>query len=300
VEELKCLHLIRYPAFETIKIIYEALVNYLQIPVHQGQDKSYDFRFDDFIRNFKLGAHQALYSLQALESDGWIEYNEKAFTPATLVFTTSKQLLYEFYKSHPEYEATLISLLRAYEGIFDFPAFVSEVLIAKLLRKNEKEVKEELLRLTSFGIIRYTAQNDAPQLIFRKNRVVVSDLQMNLSQYYSRKEVFVQRVQKMICYIQTSSCRSLFIGHYFGDEEGAECGVCDNCLAKKKLFFSSEEFTNIATAITQHLSQKPLSADNLFIELRSVEKEKAWQVLQFLQAEKKVQVSADGNLHNRQ
>ncbi|MDQ6608408.1 MAG: DEAD/DEAH box helicase, partial [Bacteroidota bacterium] len=102
LEELESLHLVRYPSFEIIQSVYEALVNYLQIPIHSGQDKSFNFRFEDFIRNFKLAAFPALYSLQALETSGWIEYNEKAFTPSTIVFTTSKNLLYEFYKSHPE------------------------------------------------------------------------------------------------------------------------------------------------------------------------------------------------------
>lgn len=297
VEELAALHLTRYPDFETIKKVYEALVNYLQIPLHQGQDVSYNFRFDDFIRNFKLNVHQALYSLQALESDGWIEYNEKAFTPSTVVFTTSKILLYEFYKSHPEHEVLLTSLLRAYEGIFDFPAFTSEVLMAKLVRKEEADVKEDLKKITAYGIIRYTPQNDAPQIIFRKGRVAAADLQMNLSQYHKRKEIFMQRVQKMIQYLQTSFCRSGYISHYFNDEESMDCGVCDNCLAKKKLFFSSEEFTAIATAITHHLSQKPLTADALFLELSPVKKEKAWQALQFLQAEKKVSATTDGILY---
>ncbi|HEY0041376.1 MAG TPA: ATP-dependent DNA helicase RecQ, partial [Flavisolibacter sp.] len=97
VEELENLHVNRYPPFETIKQVYDALGNFLQIPVHNGQDKSYNFRFEDFVRNFKLNTHQALYALQAMESDGWIEYNEKNFTPSTLGFTTSKEGLYAFY-----------------------------------------------------------------------------------------------------------------------------------------------------------------------------------------------------------
>ena len=76
IEELEAMHTVRYPSFETIKLIYEALVNFLGIHVNDGQDRSYPFRMDDFVRNFKLNVHQALYSLQSLESDGWIAYNE--------------------------------------------------------------------------------------------------------------------------------------------------------------------------------------------------------------------------------
>jgi ATP-dependent DNA helicase RecQ len=296
IEELQGLHLVRYPSFPIIQLVYEALVNYLQIPVHSGQDKGFNFRFDEFIRNFKLGAHQALYSMQALESDGWIEHNEKAFTPATLVFTTSKNLLYEFYKSHPEYETTLTTLLRTYEGVFDFPAFVSESVLVKLLRKDEDEIKSELQKIGSYGIICYTAINDAPQLTFRKNRVATSDLKINFTAYKKRKEVFITRVQKMVEYMAAPSCRSYFISHYFGDKGAKECGVCDNCLLKKKNAISSEEFNLIATAILSRLSQTKINAAELIIELKTVKQEKAWEVLRFLQAENKINITTEGLL----
>jgi ATP-dependent DNA helicase RecQ len=296
IEELEGLHLIRYPSFEVIKTVYEALVNYLQIPVHSGQDKSFNFRFDEFIRNFKLPAQQALYSMQALESDGWIEYNEKAFTPATLVFTTSKNILYEFYKSHPEYEITLTTLLRTYEGIFDFPAFVSESLLVKLLRKGEEEIKSELQKIGSYGIIRYTTINDAPQIYLRKDRVATSDLKINLAAYNKRKEVFTSRVKMMVQYIALTTCRSYCISHYFGDEGAKECGVCDNCLLKKKNVLSTDEFNLIAAAILLQLSQTKMNATELIGELKTIKKEKAWKVLGFLQAENKISTTTDGLL----
>lgn len=296
IEEAEALHLTRYPSFEIIQSVYEALVNFLQIPVHSGQDKSFNFRFDDFIRNFKLPAHQTLYSMQALESDGWIEYNEKAFTPSTLVFTTSKSLLYEFYKSHPEHETTLTTLLRTYEGVFDFPAFLSEGLLAKLLRKNEEDIKTELQKISSYGIIRYTSVNDAPQIIFRKNRVATADLKINLIAYNKRKEIFIGRVKKMVQYISSPACRSYVISHYFGDAGAKECGVCDNCLLKKKNALSTDEFNSIAAAILFRLSQTRVNATVLMSELKTIRQEKAWEVLRFLQAENKVSTNTEGLL----
>lgn len=298
VEELEGLHLNRFPTFPLIQSVYEALANYLQIPVHQGEDRSYNFRFDNFVRNFGLNVHQALYALQALESDGWLEYNEKNFIPSTLVFTTTKQGLYEFYNSHPEHETILTTLLRTYEGIYDFPVFISELMIAQLLREEEKKVREQLLKITSFGIIRYTPQNDEPQIILRKNRVAARDLQFNIVQYHQRKEQFIQRVKTMVAFLQTKACRSYFISHYFGDEKAKECGICDNCLAKKQKDLTAEEFAAIASSIKLHLAQKAVTADQLMAALPSIQKEKTWKVLQFLQAEKQVSVGSSGILQN--
>ncbi|HEU4902006.1 MAG TPA: DEAD/DEAH box helicase [Flavisolibacter sp.] len=299
VEELEELHITRYPTFETMQTVYDALVNYLQIPVHTGQDRSYNFRFDEFVRNFRLNVHQALYSLQALESDGWIEYNERNFIPSTLVFTTRKEALYEFYRSHPEHEELLTTLLRTYEGIYDFPVFISEPVIAKLLREDEQKIKEQLQRITSFGIIRYTSQNEEPQIVLRKNRVATKDLQINLKQYQQRKEQFVQRVKTMVAYLKATSCRSRFISSYFGDEAAKDCGSCDNCLAKKQTEFTAGEFASIASAIKLHLAQKAVTAEQLVAALPAVKKEKTWKVLAFLQAEKQIAADSQGFLQNK-
>ncbi|HVF98111.1 MAG TPA: ATP-dependent DNA helicase RecQ [Flavisolibacter sp.] len=296
VEELEGLHLVRHPSIETIKTIYEALVNFLQIPVNDGQDRSYTFRIDDFVRNFKLNVHQVLYSLQAMESDGWIGYNEKAFTPSTLVFTTSKELLYEFYRHHPEYENTLTTLLRTYEGIFDFPSFISEPLLSKLLRMEEPMVKPMLEKIASYGIIRYTPQNDAPQLYFQKARVKVQDLRLDITAYNQRKEVFCTRVKKMVHYIRSKDCRSRFIGDYFGDEATIACGVCDNCLQKKKAGLHAGEFSEIAGAILQRVATCSINTTELLAQLSTIRPEKVWEVLRFLQAENKIHTTAEGRL----
>ena len=299
VEELQDLHVTRYPTFEIIKAVYEALVNYLQIPVNTGQDRSFNFRFDDFVRNFGLNVHQALYSLQALESDGWISYNEKNYLPSTLGFTTSKERLYDFYRSHPEHEELLTTLLRTYEGIYDFPVFIAERTIANLLRQNEQKIKESLQRIASFGLIQYTPQNDEPQIFFRKNRVATRDLQIDLKLYQQRKESFVQRVKTMVAYLKANACRSAFIGRYFGDEAATECGICDTCLSKKQRDFTAEEFASIASAIRLQLDQQPITTEQLLTALSSIKREKTWKVLQFLQSEKKIAVSSEGFLQNK-
>jgi len=296
LEELAVLHLVRYPSLEQIRSIYHALCNYLQIPVNTGQDKSYTFHFDAFIRNFKLNSNTALYALKALESDGWLDFNEKNFAPATLVFTTSKKGLYEFHKSHPELEEILTSLLRTYEGIFDFPGFISELLIAKLLKKDEAEIKKQLKTIAAFGIIQYIPQNTEPQIIFRKNRVAAEDLSFNLMLYYKRRDIFIERANQMIAYSKTLVCRSKTISIYFGEENARDCGVCDNCLQQKKSGLSPKELESIAALILEKLNVQPLAAEELFYLLKGIPKEKAWRVIDFLQAEKKISSTEKGLL----
>ncbi len=294
IEELAQLHLVRFPTLEQIKAVYHSLVNYLQIPIYSGQDQTYTFRFDEFIRHFKWNSQEALYSLKALESDGWLDFNERNFSPSTLVFTTSKNGLYDFQKSYSQHENLLTTLLRTYEGIFDFPAFISENFIARLLKKGETEIKRQLKTIASFGIIQYVPQNNEPQLIFRKNRVAAEELSFNLMPYYKRRDVFVARAKKMIEYVHTPGCRSQFISLYFGDEKATGCGVCDNCLKQKSLALSAEEFDKISSIILEHLSHAELTIEDLLQKLSTIKKEKAWKVIEFLQAESKIESDSKG------
>ncbi|HYH16084.1 MAG TPA: ATP-dependent DNA helicase RecQ [Flavisolibacter sp.] len=295
IESLQELHQTRYPSFEKIRQVYQALVNFLQIPSYTGEDVSFTFHFNEFVRNFQLNSQETLYSLKALESDGWLVFNEKSFTPSTITFTTNKQQLYEFQRSYPAYEPLLTTLLRTYEGIFDYPVFVTEKNIAYLVRKTEEEVKQLLKTITAFRVIRYTPQNDAPQIIFKKHRVRVEDLFLNLSQYEKRKAVFIDRVSKMIQYTGVTSCRSQYINTYFGDATTNACGICDNCLKAKATPLTKQEFTIIHQKIKLILQSEPLLPEQL-IQRLGEGKEKAWQVLNFLQAEHKIGIDKKGQL----
>jgi ATP-dependent DNA helicase RecQ len=296
ITELTGLHKIRFPDFEQIKNFYGALVNYLQIPANTGRDTTYTFQFDEFIRNFKLKSFESLYALKALESDGWLYFNEKNFTPSTIQFTTTKQQLYDFQRARPLSENLLTTLLRTYEGIFDFPAFISEKLLAQLLKKEEVEIVKQLKDIAAFRVIQYHPHVDEPQIVFCKNRVTVEDLTLNLTLYNKRKEAFVKRVEKIIAYTKHTECRSSFINNYFGDEAVRECGICDNCLLKKATALTPEEFELISQKIIQYLINEPLQTASLITKLNGIKKEKAWKVLAFLQAENKITVDKNGSV----
>jgi ATP-dependent DNA helicase RecQ len=188
-------------------------------------------------------------------------------------------------------------LLRTYDGIFDFPAVISEAVIANLLKMNKEEVKEALLRLHYSGIIHYAPQKESPQIFFAKNRVRTSDLFINLSKYEERKKRYNGRIDKMIRYtLEPNECRSKITANYFGDMNMQECGICDNCLHKKETMLTHEEFSNIYTRIVSIMRNESMSAKELMSQLSGVKKEKAWKVLDSLQAENRIVIDGEGSI----
>lgn len=295
LHELETLASIRYPSLEDIRNVYQAVANYLQVPVHSGAGNYYDFDLNDFIKKFKLKSHTVVYGLKALEQDGWLSFNEQVFLPAQVQFTTNRKTLEEFEKTHVQLDITVKTLLRAYEGIFDYPCPISELVLARLMKKDVTDVKKDLEQLHRFGIIDYQPQKDTPQLFYIQPRSRVEELYINMEALEQRKQIFKERVHQIISYVnETLGCRSRMIGIYFGDEKINKCGICDNCLRQKSLALSKEEFVAISTRIRSVLELQPLPTKELLIILGSIKKEKAWKVLEFLETENEIEMDRAG------
>jgi ATP-dependent DNA helicase RecQ len=293
--ELQDLPQIRFPGIEQIQLIYQSLMNYLQVPSGCGEGDYYDFDLTDFTKKFNHDAPTALYSLKTLEQEQMISFNEQVFLPSRIQFTTNKQTLYELENDHPELEPVIKALLRTYEGIFDQPVFIYEKAIAYILREDVQLVKNLLKRLHSFSIIEYTPQKDSPQVFFIQNRVRTEDLNINQVNYKKRKQQFADRIDLFIKYINDEiTCRSKMIGLYFGDTTTEPCKICDNCLDHHNNDLSAREFEKIHQQIMALIKPKPFQSKDLLKHLPGVKKEKAWKVVHFLQAENKIEVDKDG------
>ncbi len=288
----------RFPSPAEIRSIYQSVANYLQIPSGDGEGQYYDFDLTDFLRKFKFNGHTALYSLKTLEQEGWLAFNEQVFLPSTVMFTTRKDSLYAFETAHAQLEPLIKTLLRSYDGIFDWVASISERMIAGLLRMETEEVKKQLQQLHQAGIIEYSPQKDTPQLLLLRSRARVEDITINQQAYEHRKEKFLERMKQMRRYVkEEAECRSRIIGSYFGDSAIRACGICDNCLRQKAVTLSREEFETLHHRIINMVKYESLHTRDLLLKLSSTKKEKAWKVIEFLQAENKITVDRSGRVN---
>jgi ATP-dependent DNA helicase RecQ len=99
----------------------------------------------------------------------------------------------------------------------------------------------------------------------------------------------------MMVYVnEKKACRSQLIGAYFGDNDLRPCGICDNCLRKKETPITREEFDALHQQIINVLKDEPVPVTQLLASINSTDKEKAWQVIEFLQAENKIKVDRNG------
>lgn len=295
LDELLKLPDIRFPTPDSIRMVYEAMMNYLQIPSGSGEGNYYNFDFTDFVKKFRIDMHLAIYAIKALEQEGRVSYSEQIFLPSRIQFVTNKSWLYQFETDNPKLEPVIKTLLRTYEGIFDMPVSIHEKSIAYLLRREESDVIPDLVRLHANAIIEYIPKKDSPQLYLLLNRIRTEYLRIDMAAYDKRKQQFIERINKMLEYIHAGKqCRSQFIATYFGDDTSKPCGICDNCLKQKDHGLSSDEFNTITQSVFTIIRQQPVLSEVLPQQLPGIKKDKLYKVLDFLQSENKIYIDKEG------
>ena len=288
---------IRFPDRETIKKVYIALMNALQIPAGFGEGNSYDFDLVTFANAFKINILTATYAIKTLEQEGLLLFTEALFKPSTVVFNCDKNLLTEFEQQYPAAELILKGLLRSYEGIFDFPAAINETQLGKFIAKSTEMVIKQLQRLAQLGIIEYNKQKDGPQITLLLSRMYEDSFMINLDNYLSRKKLFEERVKVMVNFTNNIiACRSQLVAAYFNDHAVKHCGICDNCIELKNVPLSVTDFDKIVTNIYATINNKITTITDLLANATKIEKEKKWTVINYLQAEEKIIITADGFL----
>ncbi|MEP7081159.1 MAG: RecQ family ATP-dependent DNA helicase, partial [Ginsengibacter sp.] len=288
---------IKFPSFENIRKVYEALCNSFQIPAGTGEGQSFEFEINSFVKNFKLDAYLVNNVLKILEQEEILIYSELFFAPATIVFTSGKKDLEIFEESYPFYAPVIKGLLRLYDGILDFPSSIDESQLAQFISVSLPETIEALHALHQMQKLEYIPQKDKPQITFMRDRVKTSDLHINEKDIVKRKKSFERRIQMMVDFTEEKiKCRSQVISFYFNDLSARQCGVCDNCIANRKNELEAGEFNMISEAIKEATSEM-ITLDDLKRKIKITNKVKFEKVFSFLQQEQILDINPEGFIY---
>lgn len=276
----------KYPSLPKLKMIYLALMNYLQVAAGIGEGLSFDIDLASFAQHFKLNMLEATYGIEALGQEGLISFSEMMFKQSTVEFKSSKRDLEEFEILHPKLVQIIKGLLRSYEGIFDFQCIIYEKILAGFIKIPHAELTRSLQELHQKGIIDYKPSSEKPQIFLLKNRMYNDDFYLDMHAMNIRKTEATKRTKAIENYVINSAfCRSKIIGNYFGESNAKDCGICDNCINNTEAKLSIEEFKIVSDKIIELLKIEKLTYKQLIQKLKPVRQRSLWLVITFMIAE---------------
>ncbi|GAB4045693.1 RecQ family ATP-dependent DNA helicase [Spirosoma litoris] len=288
-----------YQPIEMLRRVYQALANYTAVPVGGGEFASYDFDLGAFSATFSLPPQETHYALKQLQLEGFIQLNENYFHPSRLTIVLDNRQLYEFQVLHSRFDSFLKLLLRVYGGeLFTDFITISESTLARTFMINQSEIEQLLTQLHERNVVIYEKQKDKPQLTFLTPRFDAPSLPVNIQELNRRKELAMRKVQAAILYTEhQTQCRTRLLQAYFGEKPGDACGICDNCLRKKKSAETATAAVREQVRDYVALANGPgVSPKQLAHHFAQTDAESLAQIVKLMLAEEEIRYNKNGNL----
>lgn len=287
---------LKFPKELFLRKVYQAVVEYLQVPIGTEPDRYFDFDLSDFCKKFKLSAVPTSNALKLLEQEGLWTLTEAVFSPATIHFIVDRTVLDKLGRSYQDLEYVCTGLLRLYGTVFHYPTPVRLAVIARQLKMKQSIVDDLLMKLDEMQIIEYNKPNKGPQLLFHHYRVHSDHLLINTK----RINVLKQRhelLTKSILYFITNEkeCRSKMLSRYFGEMLPADCLHCDYCSAHHRDTEVNEK--DIRALLLKAISEHPSSTlHNIHLHLPNAIRVQATALLRQMLDEGVISTQPDGRI----
>jgi ATP-dependent DNA helicase RecQ len=290
--------LLKYPAIETIKNIYESLAFYLDIGLNDGLESVSDFDVADFCKKFNFNILETLSAIKILEQQGYWTLSDSAYIASKISVVCTKEELASLEQFHPDLDEIMQHVLRLYVGIWHHYTTISELEIAQHARVGKDYVELKLRQLNSLGLIHYLESTTMPQLFYLHNRLPKKLLIIDIELIERLRKNHENRVAFMIDFAeQKITCRAIKLVGYFEEELHLPCGICDICLINKQNLRLKEDFESIKNNILAEIElYQTIDIDLFCAKHSSLKQELVMNIIRFLLDERYVELNGGGDL----
>ncbi|NSW46235.1 MAG: RecQ family ATP-dependent DNA helicase [Bacteroidales bacterium] len=271
-----------FPPIETIRNVYHALGNYLQVPIGSGIGLEKLFSFEEFITLYKFNPVIAYNALKLLDMDEYISLSEDIEHPSRIIFKTNREDLYNFQIQHPKEDPFIKLLLRTYSGLFTEYVRIDENSLAKKTNLPVEKIVDWLRLLHKYEIIDYNEQKKGAVVVYLTPRLDAKNITLSKETYTLRKKRMQYRIEQVINYaFSNNKCRSQLLLMYFGEKNPYRCGRCDVCKQRNELGISMYEFDLIVQELKSKISENTLTLEEI-LNGSAFPKDKLTKVIQWL------------------
>ena len=283
-----------FPELERIKLIYNALGNYLNIPVGTGENASHPFVISDFANRYGFSLIEVFHTLKILEKEGFFVLSDSFDEPSKVMIKTSRDDIYGFQVNNPQFSDLIKFMLRSLPGVMtDFVKINEETMASKIGTTPEKVIAQ-LKKLESYHFLSYAPRNDKPQVLFLSEFVDTRHFGLSKENYYDRKKDAEERVKAVIDFVNNDEeCRSVQLLRYFNEKTKKTCGRCDVCLRQGN---NRVPYATIEERVESLMGESALPIKDVLAQCAEYGEEQVLDAVRFLVDNGVLQLGKDGTV----
>ena len=286
-----------YPNLNRIKMIYDTIGNYLQIPIGAGLDQRYDFDINNFAQCYNLSLLEAYNAIKLIEREGFLITSEALNTPSKIHIRANREDLYRFQIEYKEFDTIIKYLLRNTPGVLSDLVNIREEQISQKTGMPVDKITRQLSQLEKLNFLTYIPRNDKPNIQLLTERLDSKHFYLSDEVYKDRKNEAAKRIQAVIDFVNNDNeCRSVQLLRYFGENIKKTCGKCDVCSSKNKMSINDKEYQDISESIIHELRESDSDVYNVLNKINQYHEEKVLNTIRIMIDNNIIKQDGEGNL----
>ena len=286
-----------YPDLNRIKTIYDAIGNYLQIPIGAGLEQRYDFDINDFAQCYNLSLLEVYNAIKLMEREGFLITSEALNTPTKIHIIASREDLYRFQIEYKEFDTIIKYLLRNTPGVLSDLVNIREEQISQKTGMPVDKINRQLSQLERLNFMTYIPRSDRPNIQFLTERMDSRHFHLSDEVYKNRKDDAARRAQAVINFVNNDKeCRSVQLLRYFGEDIKKSCDKCDVCSSQNKMNINEKEYQDISENIIHELRESDSNIYNVLNKINQYHEEKVLKTIRIMIDNNIIKQDSEGNL----
>ena len=286
-----------FPDLGRIKLIYNALGNYFNIPVGAGENVSYPLVMGDFANRYGFNIVEVFHALKILEKEGFLMLSDSFDEPSKVMIKASRDDIYGFQVNNPQYSELVKFMLRSLPGVMTDFVKINEEMMAKKTGMPVEKIIEQLKRLEAYNFLSYAQRNDKPQVLFLTEFVDTKHFGLSKENYYDRKKDAEERVKAVIDFVNNEEeCRSVQLLRYFNEKTRKTCGRCDVCLKHSQ---HRASYDTVEEKLESVMRETARPMREVLEQCKEFEEEQVLDAIRFLVDNGVLQVERDGSVRRK-
>lgn len=232
--------------------VYIKLCNYFQIAYGEGINEQFAFNLNHFCLKYNFPTLKTYNAIQFLDRQGIISLSQEFSEKISLQFLIPSKEVIRYISLNPNDEEIILTILRAYPGIYEMQTAFNLDFIAKKSNHKSSEVQAVLQKLKEKDIIEYHSKNNDASILFNEIREDERTINRVVKYLERQNQLKKEQLQSVVHYVnEKQTCKNRLILAYFGEKSEADCGVCSYCISKKKATNTTETLSNTILTLLQ-------------------------------------------------